>query len=149
MKNNKALHYSLAILGFMGWIILYVFQHELFYDPFKDYPIPINADGEIFLPPMNESAFIINKVIRYLLNDLCGILIVYGLFQRKEFIRLSFYIMLFGLIFILPLYFFLVLNFFTQVFPFLNHIHRLILNPVLMLIIIPAFYYQVKNEESK
>jgi len=148
LKTPKPFYIFLAILGFLGWIILYVFQHELFYDPFKDYPIPIDRNGHIFLPPIETGKFILNKVFRYLLNDLCGILIVYGLFQRKEFIKLSFYIMLFGLIFILPIYFILVFNFFTQVFPFLNHIHRLVMNPVLMLIIIPAFYYQIKNEKE-
>jgi len=54
-------------------------------------------------------------------------------------------VFLFGLLFLLPIYFVAVFYFFERVFPYLNHIHRLVLNPVLMLMLIPAILYQKKT----
>lgn len=86
--------------------------------------------------------FLINRSIRFFLNDLFAILLIYALFPYRQYVVFAIWTQLIGTIFILVPYFILKLNFPTYNGPLLSFLHRLILNPTLILLLIPAFYYQ-------
>ena len=86
--------------------------------------------------------FIVNKVSRYLLNDGFSMMLVYGLFYQLHYLRFIFYIFLFGLLVLVPSYLILYLQAPEGFSSMLGHLHRIIFNPVLMMLLIPAFYYQ-------
>jgi exosortase F-associated protein len=134
-----------VFIGVLGLIVVYVFQRQLFPDPLQDFMYK-PASG--ILPRFNTPAYIAIKTLRYVANDGFALLIIWGLFGNKQYMRFAVAVFLFGLLLLLPLYLVLVLNFYTQTYSFLNHLHRLVLNPVLMMLLIPAFYYQ-KSLEAK
>jgi exosortase F-associated protein len=125
--------------GLLGLIVVYVFQRQLFFDPFQDF---IYNPQEPRYPEFNAVPYIITKVIRYILNDGFALLIIWGLFKNKNYMRFAMIIFSIGLFILLPIYIYLVLNHFHSTYTFLNHLHRIVLNPVLMMLLIPAFYYQ-------
>lgn len=89
--------------------------------------------------------FIFNKTLRLLLNDVACMAIIYVLFKEAKYLRMSFYVLLIELLVILPLYliFKLSLEGPTEISsPFLSQIHRLIVNPMLMILLMIGFVYQ-------
>lgn len=89
--------------------------------------------------------FIFNKSFRFLLNDSIMVLVIWLIFKQKSYIKLALLVEGFGLFVMLPLYFSLKLNLEGTAeisSPLLSFIHRLIINPTLMILLIPALYYQ-------
>ena len=99
---------------------------------------------DIDLPSANAQ-FIFNRTLRFLINDLSVILLIYVIFESCGLVKIAFFVQLFGLFVVLPLYFYfkLTLEGTSEISsPLLSFIHRIIVNPILMLLLIPAFYYQ-------
>lgn len=89
--------------------------------------------------------FILNKTIRLVLNDLACVMLIVALFREKKYLWMGFYVFLFEILVLLPLYFALKLS--TEgdseiSSPLLSQIHRMIVNPTLMILLIASFFYQ-------
>ncbi len=97
-------------------------------------------------PHLSDSAyFVVNKCIRFLLNDSIMVMVIYLLFNSKKYVKLAIGVELFGLLILLPVYFTLKLHFegTSEISsPLLSFIHRLVINPTLLILLIPAIYYQ-------
>ena len=92
---------------------------------------------------------ILNKVVRYLINDLAAIVLLWVLFQRRDYLQLAVVVFLFGLFVLLPLYFVGYFYFRESFGVTLSYLHRLVMNPTLMMLLIPLFYYQRNLENTK
>ena len=92
-------------------------------------------------PALSWSA-ILNKVLRYLVNDMAALGIIYALFAKPSYVRLGWWIMWFGLGFLLPLYYMGLWLLPPSQHIALSYLHRLVMNPVLLMLLIPALYYQ-------
>jgi len=86
--------------------------------------------------------FLINRTIRFLLNDAFAIGLIYSLFVERKYVIFSLWVQLAGVIIFLIPYFVLKLYFPSYNGPLISFLHRLILNPTLLLLLIPALYYQ-------
>jgi exosortase F-associated protein len=92
-----------------------------------------------------NAVFIVNRIIRLILNDLACFLIILALFRERKYLILAFWVFLLELLLILPLYLALKLALEgpSEISsPLLSHIHRLIVNPMLMILLIAGFFYQ-------
>lgn len=137
---------KLAIaFGFIGLALVYVLQKKLFYDPFLDFIYNPISDN---YPDLEVGKYVFSKLFRFLLNDGLAIVIIYGIFGPGKYVKFATYILLFGLVVLLPVYLVLVIFFYPETYAFLNHLHRLVLNPVLMMLLIPAFYSQKANSKN-
>jgi len=118
--------------------LIYIFQRV-------DY---VNFITGIFggAPSINPTvAFIINKTLRLVLNDLLSFLLIFALFREKKYMRIAFFVFCFELVVLLPVYFVIKLKVegVSEISsPLLSQVHRLIVNPLLMVMLIVAFYYQ-------
>jgi exosortase F-associated protein len=130
-------------IGVLGLASVYILQRELFYSGFYD-----TGAGTTKLPDFDNLKFVFSKLIRFLINDGCSLLIIYGLFRRDDFMQFGFRLFLIELLILLPIYFSLTIFAFEQTRFFLQHLHRLVVNPVLMMLLIPAFYYQITLEKQ-
>ena len=92
--------------------------------------------------------FFINRTVRFLLNDALTIALIWALFDKRQYVIFSLWVQLFGLFFVLIPYFVLKLYFPSYNGPLLSFMHRLILNPTLLLLLIPAFYYQKRTSSG-
>ena len=89
--------------------------------------------------------FIFNRTLRLLLNDLACLLIVFVLFKEQRYLRATMVVFLIELFFILPLYFWIKLSWEGDSeisSPLLSQIHRLVVNPILMILLMIGFFYQ-------
>lgn len=138
------------IAGALGLFLVYFFQNYLdFHSILFKGEWPQGLDYSSDFKDVQKVPFIVNKVGRYLLNDLFSIAILYGLFYEKKYLHFTFVVLLFGLVFLLPSYLFI---YFAKPLGFsslLSHLHRIVLNPVLMMLLIPAFFYQRQVEKTK
>jgi exosortase F-associated protein len=89
--------------------------------------------------------FVINRSIRFIVNDILGTLLVLALFGKRKLVIISIYVQVLGLIFVLVPYFILKMNYPAYNGPLLSFLHRLILNPVLIYLLIFFFWFQEKQ----
>ncbi|HMV08956.1 MAG TPA: exosortase F system-associated protein [Cyclobacteriaceae bacterium] len=126
---NVLLRSMIGAAGVLGLLLVFLFQN-------------INAASFVMPDAKPIVQFLINRSIRFFLNDLFAILLIYALFPVRQYVVFALWTQLFGTVFILLPYFVLKLNFPSYNGPLLSFLHRLILNPTLILLLIPAFYYQ-------
>lgn len=92
-----------------------------------------------------NSTFVANRTIRLILNDSLCMVLIAALFQKRSYLRLAGIIFLIELFLILPAYLMIKLSIEgpSEISsPLLSPIHRMIVNPLLMIILIAGFYYQ-------
>lgn len=139
--NKALLIVSLAILGAM-----YLFQQFNFLGIFLTL-------GNSQVRPSPYFTFIFNKTLRFLINDGACFILIFSLFERKKFLKIAGVVFLIELLILLPIYF--VMKYLWEgdseiSSPLLSQLHRLIINPTLMIMLIVAFYYQMyKNDSTK
>ena len=128
---------SLVLLAFVR-----TFESEIFYDPFIAF-----YKSEYFhksLPDFDSIKLFLNLLFRFSLNSLLSIFIIFKLFKEKSILRIVTYLYLFiGLVLITIFYFYI--NSSKPDFMILFYIRRFLIQPILLVLFIPAFYYQ-KNK---
>ncbi len=93
-----------------------------------------------------HSIFIINKSMRLVLNDTLCLGLIYAIFYDIRYVKLGSLIQLGEMLILLPLYFYfkLTIEGDSEISsPLLSQIHRLIVNPTLMILLMIGFYYQM------
>jgi len=89
--------------------------------------------------------FVVKKTLRVALNDSFMLLFIHALFQDRSITRLAWYVQLVDTLVLLPIYLIIKLTYEGDAeisIPLLSQLHRLIVNPTLMVLLIPAVYYQ-------
>jgi exosortase F-associated protein len=98
-----------------------------------------------------NTIFMVNKTIRLVLNDVACMVLIYAWFKERKYLTLSFYLFLVEVGLLLPIYFIVKLSLEGDSeisSPLLSQIHRLIVNPLLMFLLMVGFIYQrvrIKN----
>jgi len=99
-----------------------------------------------------NAVFVVNKTTRLILNDLACMIFIYAMFQQRIYLQAAFYLFLAELFVLLPVYLIIKLNLegtSELSSPLLSQIHRLIVNPLLMFLLMLGFVYQrIKQEKS-
>jgi exosortase F-associated protein len=131
---------SVLLLALMYQLQNLNFLRVLTGTPFSEATVKDNAT-------LTTAQFIFNKCFRYIFNDLAGIGLIYAIFKEKRYTRFAFLVMVFGFFILLPIYLFLSLNFYEQLTVILHYYHRLVVNPTLLMLLIPAFFYQQAQEK--
>lgn len=132
MNKKRTLYVVIAVITLM---LLYLFQRFNY----------ASCISESFLP---NTQFIINRTIRFFLNDLAVILLIYALFNNRGLLKIAFAVQLLEMLIILPLYFYFKLSLegASEISsPLLSFIHRIVVNPIIMGLLIPAFWFQQKS----
>jgi len=128
LQPNKGLRVFLIFISLTGLGIVFIAQRF-------DYSLLILDN----LSAQNQ--FIINRVIRFLLNDNLVLLLIYAIFYDRKYVKFGLAVEAFGFFFLLIPYF--ILRFNTPIdHMYISFIHRLIINPTLMVLLIPAIYIQ-------
>jgi exosortase F-associated protein len=128
-NHNRTQRAWLALLSIAGLAFVFLFQST-------------NISGKLGFSFNPLTQFIVNKSIRFLLNDMLVILLIYCLFWNKKYLTFSVYVQLAGTVLFLLPYFMLKIYYPSYNGPLLSFLHRLIINPVLLILLIPAFYHQ-------
>lgn len=89
--------------------------------------------------------FVVKKFMRLFINDSFMLLLIYAWFNNKSITQLAWKLQLIDSFILLPLY--LILKLWMEgdseiSSPLLSQFHRLIVNPTLMILLIPGVYFQ-------
>jgi exosortase F-associated protein len=138
--------YLLIALSLIALVIIYLFQRFSFAGAFN----ALMPESMAIVNP--HTIFVINKTVRLILNDMACMVLIYSWFENKLYLRAAFFLFLGELFILLPLYLIIKLNLegaSELSSPLLSQIHRLIVNPLLMFLLMLGFVYQrLKSEKS-
>ncbi len=137
--NKKLQVFGVLVIIFL-LVLIRGFATELFYDPFIKF---FKNDYLSASFPMYDTVKInINLLFRYTLNSLLSLGILYLIFQSKQqlFFAVKFYVLAFFVL--LLIYNFQLNNQFSQGYLVAFYVRRLLIHPIFLLLLIPAFYYQ-------
>ena len=121
-------------------VLVRAFAMTLFYDPFIHYFKNDFLLGSF--PLYDSSKLFLSTLFRYSINMLLSLAILYVIFKNKQ--QFIFSIKFYGLAFIvlIGIYFFQLNSEFSNGYLLSFYIRRLLIHPVFLLILLPAFYYQ-------
>lgn len=139
IKNNKGkIIWSLVLIALLACIRL--FENQLFYDPFLDYFKGEYAHSK--LPRFNVFKLFFSLGIRFYINSVISLFLLYVIFKDKQIVKFSMLLyMVLGSI--LMISFIFMLTFFGEENKLaLFYIRRFLIQPIFILLFIPAFYYQ-------
>lgn len=122
-------------------VLIRAYEDSLFYDPLLNF---FKADYKHMpLPTMDSFALQTGIVLRFLLNTLISFAVLWILFRDKEIIKLS--AILYSLLFIVLFMAFSFIIFTAKDTPghfILFYVRRFLIQPLFLLILLPAFYFQ-------
>jgi exosortase F-associated protein len=140
VEQKKKIFISIIIIFCFG--LIRAFEKSLFYDPFLVY-FESTFKG-LPLPDVNLFKLFYNLLFRFALNTILSLVLIYTLFKDKGILNFSAFLYLFfGLI--LFIMFFIILRYFPENSWLLFYVRRFIIQPIFVLLFIPAFYYQFQN----
>ena len=137
MSNSTK--YILLLLLFGLLVLIRVFENELFYDPYltffqNDYLYIDSPRREVF----KLTAF---TSIRYWLNTLISLGIIYVVFKDKSIIKFSTLIYIFSFVVLILIYLYFVINPKQEQYYLFFNMRRFLIQPIILLVLLPAFYY--------
>jgi exosortase F-associated protein len=142
-RQNKP-EITVFIILFTLLLLVRVYQEQLFYDPFLNYFKGENYDGKP-LPQYDAVQLGLNLLFRYTLNSLLSLGIIWLFFKDKSILKLS-SLLYAGFFIILITAFYIVLSANEPNMLVLFYIRRFIIQPLFLILFIPAFYYQNKAQ---
>jgi exosortase F-associated protein len=145
---NKLLRHQSKIAIVMVLVALLAcvraFEDELFYDPFLAY---YKLDyANLSFPELDKFKLFFGLSFRYFLNTILSLAIIYTVFQDLELTKFAsiLYIILFVILIIL---FFVGLCYPIKEDPFLLfYVRRFLIQPLFVMLFLPAFYYQKQKK---
>jgi exosortase F-associated protein len=144
LQNKKKL-FKVCFLVLL-LVIIRAFENTLFYDPFLAYFKSEYAN--LPFPQINVVKLFFGVGFRFYLNSVISLFLLYVIFEDGKMVKFSILLyMILGSV--LMISFFFVLNFFGEESKMtLFYIRRFLIQPIFILLFIPAFYYQKQIRKS-
>lgn len=145
---NKIFQNRIRFLSAIAFVFLLglvrLLEQHLFYDPFLSY-FKDNFNT-MPLPAFNSFHLFVSYLFRFGLNMSLSLGLLYVLFKEIELVKFVVFLYLF-LFIVLILVFFSVLYFYeNQNNLLLFYVRRFLIQPIFIILLIPAFYYQKQNK---
>ena len=143
LSDKKKIGWSLFLILLL--VLIRVFENTLFYDPLLDYFKTENS--HLALPQINIFKLFFSLGMRFYLNSVISLFLLYVLFKDTQIVKFTaFLYMVLGSI--LMISFIFVLTFFGEESKMaLFYIRRFLIQPIFILLFIPAFYYQKQTKK--
>ena len=139
VKINRNKIIAVGIL-FLLLVAIRAFEDYLFYDPFSLYFK--NDYLSLPFPVFNSLSLLISMGVRFGLNSIISLLIIYCLFKDWGLTKFAAVIYVFFFVLLITAFFVLVL--FTDQYNnfVVFYVRRFLIQPLLLLLFIPAIFYQ-------
>jgi exosortase F-associated protein len=131
---------AFLLLAIIGLGLVFLFQE-------------VDVLGYVFQVQLDPNIhFIVKKTLRVFLNDSCMLLFIHAWFFQRSITQMAWKLQLIDTCILLPVYFILKLSVEGDSeisSPLLSQLHRLIVNPTLMILLIPAIYFQRIRKQTQ
>ncbi len=140
LQNKTKVFYILLLFSFL--VAIRACENTIFYDPLIAY-FKRNY-MQTPLPKLNVIKLFFSMGFRFYLNSIISIGLLKLLFDDSKVVKFSIFLYsVFGILFMIT-FFFILLKFGETNKMNLFYIRRFIIQPILLILFIPAFYYQKK-----
>ena len=140
LKNKTKVFFGILLLSLL--VAIRAFENTIFYDPFLAY-FKSNY-SHLPLPNINSIKLFFSMGFRYYLNSIISLGLIRLLFNDSKILKFSIFLYsIFGILFMVA-FFFVLLKFGETNKMNLFYIRRFIIQPIFLILFIPAFYYQKK-----
>lgn len=140
---NKYIKYIWLFFLFGLLVLVRAFENELFYDPYlkffqNDYLYIDSPRREVF-------KLVLSTTLRFLINTVLSLAILYVFFKDLSIVKFSVLIYVMSYVILLSLFLYFVLNPKQEDYYLFFNIRRFLIQPLMLLLLLPAFYYQRKG----
>ncbi|MFD0989120.1 exosortase F system-associated protein [Mariniflexile jejuense] len=125
-------------------ILIRLFESNLFYDPYltffqNDYLYIDSPRREIFKVTLFTT-------LRYILNSVISLGILFVVFKDRSIIKFSAVIYVLAFVILISVYLYFVINPRQEDYYLFFNLRRFLIQPVILILLLPAFYYhKLKN----
>lgn len=136
---TKKTRYILLFVLFLMLVLIRHFEDYLFYDPY----VKFFKNDYLYIDSPRRETFKLTLFtsLRYALNSLISIGILFLTFREKSIVKFSSYIYLFSYIFLLASFLYFVINPRQEDYYLFFNLRRFLIQPIILLVLLPAFYY--------
>ncbi|KAA5826290.1 exosortase F system-associated protein [Algibacter amylolyticus] len=136
---------TILVLVFVVLLVLIRFyEGVLFYDPYLTF---FQNDYLYIDSPRREIAKLVGfTTLRYALNTVISLAILFVVFKDKSIIKFSALIYVIAFLVLMVFYLYFVVNPRQEDYYLFFNIRRFLIQPILLILLLPAFYYhKIKN----
>jgi len=128
-------------------VLIRYFEEDLFYDPYLEF---FKNDYLYIDSPRRETAkLVFFTTLRFCVNTLISLALLYVVYKSKSIVKFSIIIYLFGYIFLLLAFLYFVINPRQEDYYLFFNIRRFLIQPIILIILLPAFYYHKLKQEKR
>jgi len=141
---HKVTKYILLLILVMMLILIRFFEDVLFYDPYLEF---FQNDYLYMDSPRREVAKVFGfTTLRFVLNTLISLAILFVVFKDKSIIKFSVLIYAIAFVVLMVLYLYFVVNPNEEDYYLFFNVRRFLIQPIFLILLLPAFYYhKIKN----
>ena len=137
MNNINKYFLLLFLIGLL--VLIRVFENEIFYDPYlvffqNDYLYIDSPRREVFKLTLFTS-------LRYLMNTIISLIILYVAFKDKGIIKFSGYIYILSFVILILLFLYFVSDPKREQYYLFFNVRRFLIQPIILILLLPALYY--------
>lgn len=140
----KIINWIIVILAVLGLIGVRAVEDKIFYDPFLEYFHEANKKAAF--PDFEWGKLIINYIFRFLLNLIFSLIVLHFIFKKKEWTIQAAVLICLVFVITFPIYLYCISTKFEIGYLFSFYMRRFVIQPLVLLLIIPMFYYRRKME---
>jgi exosortase F-associated protein len=145
LQNKVNIFVSLLLVCLLAAVR--AFEDNLFYDPFLIY---FKGDYmSLPLPEFNALLLFLGLLFRYALNAVLSLGIIYFLFKDKEMIKFASILYLLLFLILMGTFFFILYFYGNQNNFALFYVRRFLIQPLFLILFLPAFYFQKLGSVEK
>ncbi len=143
----KILSWFLVIIGLVGLVSVRALESKIFYDPFLNYFH--EANKHLDFPAFEWGKLILGHLFRFILNLFFSCIIIHFLFKNKQWTIQG--AILISIIFLItfPIYLYCIYDRFEIGYLFSFYMRRFVIQPLILLLVVPMFYYRKQVETGK
>ena len=125
-------------------ILIRFFEDILFYDPYLEF---FQNDYLYMDSPRREVAKVLGfTTLRFVLNTLISLAILFVVFKDKSIIKFSVFIYAIAFVVLMVFYLYFVVNPNQEDYYLFFNVRRFLIQPIFLILLLPAFYYhKLKN----
>ena len=135
----------ILILFLVGLLVLIrVFENELFYDPY----LLFFQNDYLYMdfPRREVLKLTIFTTLRYVLNSLISLGIIYLFFKDKSIVKFSAIVYVIAYVVLILIFLYFVINPRQEDYYLFFNFRRFLIQPVFLLLLLPAFYYYKSSQ---
>lgn len=137
---NKKLRYLLIFLLFVAFIVIRFFEHDWFYEVFMDF-----YKGNYYQKPVPDFSYYSTLgtiSLRFLTHTLISLLILYLFFLKKSVLKFALFFYALAFVLLISALAFFIHDFQSDYYFATFYVRRFLIQPLFIILLLPAFYYQ-------